>query len=84
MPMNKDLLALLEAESRYLTDAGWQLSRDISHVIRTLDSPARMTLWVSPHNGDEYAQPAAVRQQKVEDGYLPRQQEAPHRPASTL
>ena len=70
--MTKDLATLLEAEGRYLRDAGWRLSRDISHLVRTLDGPARMTLWVSPHNGDEYAQPAAVRQQKIEDGYLPR------------
>ncbi len=74
--MNQDLAKLLEAESRYLRDAGWRLSRDVNRP------NTRFSLWVSPHNGDEYAQPAAVRTQKIQDGYLPHPQ--PQQPISTL
>jgi len=80
--MNQDLAKLLEAESRYLLDAGWRLSHELTHK-RTPNAPALMQVWVSPHNGDEYAQPAAVRAQKIQDGYLPRP-DSQHQPASPL
>lgn len=73
---NKDLINLLEAEGRYLRDAGWRLSRDVALP------NTKFTLWVSPHNGDEYAQSSAVKMQKIEDGYLPRPE--PQAPASEL
>jgi hypothetical protein len=75
--MSQHLEALLAAEDLYLRNAGWRQGRDVRRP------GFRFTLWVSPHNGDEYAQPGAVKAQKIQDGYLPRP-DAEHQPASTL